>query len=165
MCEINDWLITEKYDDEFVKKVQNTMIDDNYKIKYEDVHSSRSIMYLLTTWIDKCNSQSEKVRKLFDKFKSECNTKNDSYHIQEKIVNDAMECHLRPAKTKTKQKKIWCLCCQLDATLKRYECMIFQMKGKMNKENESNIGTWHPSFEEKLIKGNIYNFKVVAILS
>lgn len=158
VCTLNDWLISKHFDEELLKKIQNTMLDDNYKIKYEDVASTRSIMYLLTTWIDKINNQLEKnVRKQFKQFKLVWNSTDDNYHINEKVVNDAMECHLRPVKTKSKTKKSLCLCCQLDNSLKRYECMIFQMKVKCNWENQGNKGTWHPSFEEKLLKGNFFS--------
>lgn len=112
-------------------------------------------MYLLTIWIDKVKKSSEDVHKLFFKIKKEYRTDENQNIFNEKIVNDVMECHLRPIKNnKNKKEKKKCLCCLMDAKLKNYECIIFQMKGKNNIGNESNEGTWHPCFEEQLLKGN-----------
>lgn len=151
LCELNDWFIMKSFEDELMRKISNSL-DASCRIKYEDIASTRAVMYLLTTWMDKINKKSAKLEKLFDQFQNEFCTEKNNYQMTDKIVNDAMECHLRPAKNK-KVKKSLCMICQLDNSLKKYECDIFLMKSKGNNEgNESNKGTWHPSFEERLIK-------------
>lgn len=157
LCELNDWFILKSHEDELIRKIGNSL-ESNCKIKYDDIKSTRAVMYLLTTWMDKVNNKSSKLKKLFDRFQNELCTVENNYQMNEGIVNDAMECHLRPAKNK-KVKKTLCMICQLDNSLKKYECDIFLMKSKGNiEDNESNTGTWHPSFEERLVKCK-YNLK------
>lgn len=122
------------------------------------IQSVRSVMFMLATWVDKIKKNCNKIYKIFSEFKDQYNVSlnKNQYMLNDKFVNKAMECHLRPTKNK-KEKKPLCLCCSLDVNLKKYECVIFQMKGKSNKGNNSNEGTWHPSFEEKLLRV-IYTF-------
>lgn len=107
-------------------------------------------MYLLTTWMDKISKKALKLEKLFDQFETEFCTYGNQYLMAQEIVDDATECHLRPPKNK-KTKKV-CMICQLDIALKKYELDIFLMKTKGKDKDEKNIGSWHPSFEERLIK-------------
>lgn len=138
VCELVDWLMANSLDDELIKRIQTTMDFETYKVKVEDISGIRNVAYMLTTWLDKVSNHHQKVYKQLDSFEDKHCSAENQYNMTEKIVNDAMECHLRPTKKKIKRS---CVLCLLDITLKKYECFIFKMKGgKVLQQIELNEG-------------------------
>lgn len=146
--ELVDFIIEKNQENELLKKLYTLINDSNFKYNQKHISGARQLVYVLVTWNDKVIGQKKKLQETFKKIYTSFHTDdNNSYYIKEEMINAATDCHLRPRKKKPTKP---CLCCTVDVTLKKYECLLFQMNSKRN-TNQSNEGNWMPSFQERVL--------------
>lgn len=76
--------------------------------------------------------------------------------ISDKIIEAAVDCHLRPQKGVPKSKK--CIVCTVSEVMRSYEAKLFNMmsaKKSEASEDISNKGSWKPTTEELILQGKV----------
>lgn len=111
-------------------------------------NGSGEALYSVTAWDDTITN----LRKdILNKFSCIYNADENQFIIPQKIVNAAMNCHLRPNQVKGKKKQD-CPLCKAITKLKLYEAKLFSKKE--NDKAAANVGVYKCNPEEVWLRGN-----------
>lgn len=152
-----NWIYTNGHFDELWTKIESALSTANIPITLTLRKSNeRQLLMQIANWdeilTDYRYDLNESINKLFD-YNPEQEFK---IIIKPNVVNEAMECHLRPQNKKKPIKKK-CPICIVNQDLIKYEEKLFRMKKRnttiTEDDNDDGLtGNWGPTCEELIIK-------------
>uniref|UniRef100_A0A1Y1LAC0 RING-type domain-containing protein n=3 Tax=Photinus pyralis TaxID=7054 RepID=A0A1Y1LAC0_PHOPY len=149
---LTHWVIRNQYEVELQKRITSSLTTESSNTKKLKSHGLE-LLYELAAWDDELIKFRKKTIQLVSEMYSSEDGKK--IEIDENLIFDAMECHLRPEKKSKKVKK--CLVCRVSVQMRNYESVLFDMESKSAKADISNKGSWKPSPQELILRA-LLNF-------
>ncbi|KAL3277364.1 hypothetical protein HHI36_012714 [Cryptolaemus montrouzieri] len=156
-----DWVIMKNLTEEFFNRIRNNHDTAQVKCPIEDqlffqisrtVACERTILLFVSKWDEQVtNYRADTINEINRLF---TNKKDGNYKIivEQKVVELATDCHLRPEQ-KTSGKKFKCPLCKANDNLKNYECQLFNMtKRTVTYEEMSLQGSWKATSQELILR-------------
>ncbi|KAF5299240.1 hypothetical protein FQA39_LY02413 [Lamprigera yunnana] len=145
------WVLQTDLNEELHSRISKAL--ENANSKKMNVRNMQSIHFLIASWDEDLNNCRETTINLLNKMYT-CDPENDYvFEITERLVYEAMDCHLRPESDKKNKKSKKCLVCNVSKQMRKYESVIFDMtKSNEDDVDISNKGSWKPSSEELSLK-------------
>ncbi|XP_066137838.1 E3 ubiquitin-protein ligase SHPRH isoform X1 [Euwallacea fornicatus] len=150
-----DWVSSNNLDTDLISRVEiaaevaNVPFDMSIKGK-----NSRTVLRIVYVWHQDLEESRDR---LCDAIKALYEEIPGSKHIQigHGVVEKAMDCHLRPQKSKKSKKTVRrCAVCLANVKLKDYELKLYTMKKRIqDSEDWSLQGSWKPRLEELILRG------------
>ncbi|KAK4881219.1 hypothetical protein RN001_004538 [Aquatica leii] len=154
--ELFQWILKMDLSEDLYLRISTAL--ENASKQDMNVRNVQKLLYLVGTWDKKLYDNRDSTIDLLDKmYVYDEEDDNSRFAINEGIVYEAMECHLRPEKEKKTKKNKTCLVCSISVQMRKYESVLFEMSKQSEDDNDiSNKGSWKPSPQELVLKA-LYN--------
>ncbi|KAF5302451.1 hypothetical protein FQR65_LT08541 [Abscondita terminalis] len=150
------WTLRMDLDNDLYMRISIAL--ENANSQAVNVRNVQKILYSIGTWDKKLYDNRDSTINLLDKmYNYHEEDGNGKFEVNETLVYEAMECHLRPENEKKNKKKKKCLVCIVSVQMRKYESVLFGMSKQSQEDNDiSNKGSWKPTCEELILKA-LYN--------